>query len=284
MGRKANWSTILWAGIAGKIHLETTNFSATWERRGVTEIGLYSESVLGSNADNVNSITSGYTLNTASCSSLLHILILVLSVAPVQHSSICHSRRMVRRLRVEKLPENVSVSPSRGSCRRNAHSRLRQDPSGVAARRGSGSLRPYVAPTSTEGARNRRVMELFQLPGSSGRGGPAGSRPRAAVGPCLPVSPPSTGNASSLEGLSPSATSCSSMISGQRLFKLLLTPRLQRPRRRIVGAVVPFQCVPVPFHAHTHTATKQNSNAILRNSPATLTALKGCPPMRYALM
>ena len=155
-----------------------------------------------SNADNVNSITSGYTLNTASCSSLLHILILVLSVPPVQHSSICHSRRMVRRLRVEKLPENVSVSPSRGSCRRNAHSRLRQDPSGVAARRGSGSLRPYVAPTSTEGARNRRVMELFQLPGSSGRGGPAGSRPRAAVGPCLPVAHPSTGNASCLEGLS----------------------------------------------------------------------------------
>ena len=47
VGQKANWSTILWAGIAGKIHLETTNFSATRERRGVAEIGLYSESVLG---------------------------------------------------------------------------------------------------------------------------------------------------------------------------------------------------------------------------------------------
>jgi len=45
------------------------------------------------------------------------------------------------------------------------------------------------------------------------------------------------------------------MISGQRLFKLLLIQRLQRTRRRIVGAVVPFQCVPVPFHAHTHTHT-----------------------------
>jgi len=48
VGRKANWSTHTWAGIAGKIHLETTKFSATLERRGVTEIGLYSESVLGS--------------------------------------------------------------------------------------------------------------------------------------------------------------------------------------------------------------------------------------------
>jgi len=55
VGWKANWSTILsalhyitlWAAIAGNIHLETTNLSAIRERRGVTEIGLYSESVLG---------------------------------------------------------------------------------------------------------------------------------------------------------------------------------------------------------------------------------------------
>ena len=105
-------------------------------------------------------------------------------------------------------------------------------------------------------------MELSQRPGSSGRGGPAGSRPRAAVGraPAPPVAPPSARQASSLEGLSPSATLCSSMISGQRLFKLRMTPRLQRPRRRIVGAVVPFQCVPVSFHAHTHT---QRQNKIV---------------------
>jgi len=39
VGRKANWSTILRTGIAGKIHLETTNYSATLERKGVTSKG-----------------------------------------------------------------------------------------------------------------------------------------------------------------------------------------------------------------------------------------------------
>ena len=154
---------------------------------------------------------------------------------------------MVRRLRIEKLPENVSVSPSRGSCRRNAHSRLRQcprlgetsreclrregrvavtpipvsgrTPSGVAARRGSGSLRPYVAPTSTEGARNRRghgtlsAARLLRPRRSSGVTAQGGSGPLPPRGPSLHWKRLEPGGS-----LSSSATSCSSMISGQRLF------------------------------------------------------------------
>ena len=195
---------------------------------------------------------------------------------------------MVRRLRIEKLPENVSVSPSRGSCRRNAHSRLS---AGLQWGSGQQRQRALLSPRSPHLHLHRRCPEQEGPWNSlSGQDPPAvavqrGRGPgRQWVEPLPPVAPPSARQASSLEGLSPSATLCSSMISGQRLFKLRMTPRLQRPRRRIVGAVVPFQCVPVSFHAHTHTQRQNKIVTRYYEIPRYLTALQGCPPMQYALV
>jgi len=47
VGRKANWSTILWAGIAGKIHLETTIFFYYSGEKRCNRDWSNSESVLG---------------------------------------------------------------------------------------------------------------------------------------------------------------------------------------------------------------------------------------------
>jgi len=47
VGRKANWSEIRSEVIAGRSHLDTTNFSIIRDKIGVTDIGLKSDRVPG---------------------------------------------------------------------------------------------------------------------------------------------------------------------------------------------------------------------------------------------